>query len=65
MQLFKVQGMTCQHCAKAVTQAVQDQDSTATVAVDVAAGEVQVESRLAPDVIIGLIGAEGYAAKAV
>lgn len=65
MQLFKVQGMTCQHCVKAVTQAVQDQDDTAQVEVDLGSGEVKVESVLAPDVIIGLIGTEGYAAKAI
>jgi copper chaperone len=65
MQHFDVKGMTCQHCVRAVTQAVQDQDPTATVEVDLATGQVSVQSSLAPDVIIGLIGTEGYAAKAL
>jgi len=65
MQHFDVKGMTCQHCVRAVTQAVQDQDPTATVEVDLATGQVNVQSSLAPHVIIGLIGTEGYAAKAL
>ena len=65
MQHFDVKGMTCQHCVRAVTQAVQDQDPTATVEVDLATGQVNVQSSLTPDVIIGLIGTEGYAAKAL
>lgn len=65
MQHFQVKGMTCQHCVRAVTQAVQDQDPAATVTVDLQAGRVEVESVLPPDVIIGLIGAEGYAATAL
>ena len=27
MQVFNVQGMTCGHCVKAVTRAVQEQDA--------------------------------------
>lgn len=65
MQHFQVKGMTCQHCVRAVTQAVQDQDPAATVVVNLQEGRVEVESGLAPDVIIGLIGAEGYAATAL
>ena len=29
MQVFNVQGMTCGHCVKAVTRAVQEQDAAA------------------------------------
>jgi copper chaperone len=65
MQHFDVKGMTCQHCVRAVTQAVHGQDPTATVEVDLQTGQVNVQSSLAPDVIIGLIGTEGYAAKAL
>lgn len=65
MQHFDVKGMTCQHCVRAVTQAVQDQDPAAKVEVDLQTGHVTVDSSLAPDVIIGLIGTEGYAAKAL
>jgi copper chaperone len=65
MQHFDVKGMTCQHCVRAVTQAVQDRDPAAKVEVDLQTGHVTVDSSLAPDVIIGLIGTEGYAAKAL
>ncbi|MGY2290611.1 heavy-metal-associated domain-containing protein [Pseudomonas sp. SDO528_S397] len=60
MQTFKVQGMTCGHCVRAVTQAVQGKDPVASVKVDLAAGEVGVESQLSAQEIIGLISEEGY-----
>ncbi|CRM45277.1 MULTISPECIES: heavy-metal-associated domain-containing protein [Pseudomonas] len=62
MQVFSVEGMTCGHCVKAVTQAVQSQDPAASVKVDLAAGEVGVESRLSADEVINLIKEEGYKA---
>lgn len=65
MQHFDVKGMTCQHCVSAVTQAVQAQDPAAQVEVDLGKGQVSVQSTLVPDEIIGLIGTEGYAAKAL
>ncbi|WP_168233597.1 heavy-metal-associated domain-containing protein [Pseudomonas veronii] len=62
MQIFNVQGMTCGHCVRAVTQAVQGQDPAASVKVDLAAKKVEVESRLPAERIISLIGEEGYTA---
>ena len=43
-QSFDVQGMTCGHCEKAVTQAVQSLDPQAAVTIDRPAGKVQVQS---------------------
>ncbi|MFO2463387.1 cation transporter [Pseudomonas sp. 15FMM2] len=63
MQVFNVEGMTCGHCVRAVTQAVQSQDPAASVRVDLAAKEVGVESRLSPQEVINLITEEGYEAK--
>lgn len=63
MQVFNVEGMTCGHCARAVTQAVQGQDPAASVKVDLAAKEVGVESRLSAEQVIELITQEGYSAK--
>lgn len=63
MQVFSVEGMTCGHCVRAVTQAVQGQDPAASVKVDLAAKEVGVESRLSADQVIALITEEGYSAK--
>ncbi|NMX94608.1 MULTISPECIES: cation transporter [unclassified Pseudomonas] len=63
MQVFSVEGMTCGHCVRAVTQAVQAKDPAASVNVNLAAKEVGVESRLSPDEVISLISEEGYSAK--
>ncbi len=63
MQVFSVEGMTCGHCVRAVTQAVQGQDPAASVKVDLAAKEVGVESRLSAEQVIDLITQEGYSAK--
>ncbi|RON62196.1 heavy-metal-associated domain-containing protein [Pseudomonas fluorescens] len=63
MQVFNVQGMSCGHCVKAVTQAVQAKDPTASVRVDLAAKEVGVESALSADQVIAIISEEGYPAK--
>ena len=63
MQIFSVEGMTCGHCVKAVTQAVQSQDSAASVEVDLKAKEVRVASSLSSDQVIDLIAEEGYSAK--
>ena len=60
MQVFSVEGMTCGHCVRAVTQAVQSQDPAADVKVDLAAKQVSVQSQLSPEVIASLIREEGY-----
>ena len=43
-QVFDVQGMSCNHCAKAVTQALRQVDPQAQVQVDLAGKKVEVES---------------------
>ncbi|MDQ0650900.1 heavy-metal-associated domain-containing protein [Pseudomonas cedrina] len=63
MQVFSVEGMTCGHCVRAVTQALQNLDSAASVKVDLAAKEVGVESHLSAERIIEVITEEGYSAK--
>jgi copper chaperone len=60
MQVFKVQGMSCGHCIRAITQAVQARDQAADVQVDLAAGEVRVASRLAEEQVLEAIREEGY-----
>ena len=42
--VFTVQGMTCGHCERAVTQAVQGVDDQAQVKIDRAAQRVEVDS---------------------
>ncbi|MHC8365060.1 heavy-metal-associated domain-containing protein [Pseudomonas sp. ZT5P21] len=63
MQVFNVQGMSCGHCVKAITQALQARDPAASVRVDLAAKEVGVESALTMDEVIAAITEEGYEAK--
>ncbi len=65
MQVFNVQGMTCGHCVKAVTRAVQEQDAEARVEVDLAGQQVKVQSSLAADVVLAAIREEGYQAQPV
>ncbi|QCI14763.1 heavy-metal-associated domain-containing protein [Pseudomonas putida] len=63
MQVFNVQGMTCGHCVKAVTRAVQEQDAEARVEVDLAGKQVKVQSGLAAEAILAAIREEGYQAQ--
>ncbi|TPG74480.1 cation transporter [Pseudomonas arsenicoxydans] len=63
MQVFNVQGMSCGHCVKAITQALQARDPAASVRVDLAAREVGVESALTTEQVIAAITEEGYDAK--
>ncbi|MHA3738053.1 heavy-metal-associated domain-containing protein [Pseudomonas sp. Eth.TT006] len=63
MQVFNVQGMSCGHCVKAITEAVQARDPAASVRVDLAAKEVGVESSLSPEQVIAVISEEGYPVK--
>ena len=41
---FNVKGMTCGHCERAVVHAVREVDTEAIVRVDLASGQVSVES---------------------
>ncbi|WP_213879684.1 cation transporter [Pseudomonas sp. dw_358] len=62
MQEFKVQGMTCGHCVRAITSAITEADPQARVEVELAGGRVAVDSTLAAQALIELIEGEGYAA---
>ncbi|MFG0408943.1 heavy-metal-associated domain-containing protein [Pseudomonas sp. FYR_11] len=63
MQVFNVQGMTCGHCVKAVTRAVQQLDAAAKVEVDLAAKQVRVQSAVLQEHILAAIRDEGYQAE--
>lgn len=64
MHTFQVKGMSCGHCVRAITQAVQALDAAADVQVDLGQGEVRVASRLDDSVILAAIREEGYEAEA-
>ncbi len=57
---FQVEGMTCGHCERAVTRAVQSVDPTARITVDRAADRVTVESAADAAAVQRAIEAEGY-----
>jgi copper chaperone len=61
---FTVTGMTCGHCEKAVTRALQQVDPQAQVAIDRAQNSVQVESNQPRDALAHAIAEEGYAVAA-
>lgn len=63
MQTFNVSGMSCGHCVRAITQAIQALDAAAEVQVDLAASEVRVASRLSAEQVLQAIRSEGYVAQ--
>jgi copper chaperone len=61
---LQVKGMTCQHCVKAVTKAIQAQDAQAEVAVDLGSHTVQVRTTLTLEATAPAISDEGYEVQA-
>ena len=59
-QIFTVQGMTCGHCEKAVTQALLTLDAQAKVVIDRTHNSVQVESEKPREALAQAIADEGY-----
>lgn len=58
--VFKVEGMTCAHCEKAVTQALLALDPQASVAINRSQNEVCVLSEKTRDALAQTIVNEGY-----
>jgi copper chaperone len=63
-QTFTVTGMTCGHCEKAVTRAIQEADPQAQVTIDRSQNKVDVESTQARETLAKAITEEGYAVAA-
>ncbi len=59
-QTFEVQGMTCGHCERAVTNAIQGVDAQAQVKIDRAANRVEVETSASREAVAAAIAEEGY-----
>ncbi|MFM0735075.1 cation transporter [Paraburkholderia sediminicola] len=62
---FQVEGMSCQHCVTAVTNAIREHDGTAQVQVDLASGRVAVESAQPADALKAAIDEAGYTVTSV
>lgn len=64
---LKVSGMTCQHCVRAVREALERQDGVHAANVDLTAGRAVVEyddARVSPGQLASAVAEEGYAAEA-
>ena len=63
---LKVQGMTCQHCVRSVTQALESHEGVQRAEVDLQAGRARVdydESRVTPRELANAVAEEGYEAE--
>ncbi len=63
-QNFHVQGMTCGHCERAVTQAIRELDPQAEVKIDRSRNLVEVQSQQPREALSKAIADEGYAVAA-
>ena len=63
MTTFDVKGLTCGHCVRAVTSAVQELDAQARVEVDLDAATVTVDSTRPTASIVKAIEEAGYEAQ--
>lgn len=64
LQNFQVQGMTCQHCVRAVEDAIQTLDAQATVTVDLSTGQVAVQSQQPREALAAALSDAGYRVQA-
>jgi copper chaperone len=60
---LKVEGMSCGHCVKTVTAAIQAKDPTAKVVVDLEGGTVKTETILPRHTVSMAVEEEGYEVK--
>ncbi len=60
MYSFDVSGMSCSHCAAAVTHSIQSLDQAAQVKVDLAQNRVEVHTQLARTKVAEAITEAGY-----
>lgn len=59
-QTYTVEGMTCGHCAQAVTREVSAVDGITDVAVDVSQGTVTVAGAASDEAIAAAVAEAGY-----
>lgn len=64
MMSFTVSGMSCGHCASAVTRSIHQLDPHARIEIDLAQGRVDVQSALARAALAAAITEAGYEVKA-
>jgi copper chaperone len=60
---LKIAGMTCQHCVRAATQALEAIPGVTGVEVDLASGLARVEGEAELGTLIAAVQAAGYGAE--
>lgn len=63
MTTLQIGGMTCQHCVRAVTKALEGVAGVDNVSVDLGAGHARVEGPADPASLLRAVESEGYEAK--
>lgn len=62
---LQVDGMTCEHCVRAVTRTLEGVPGVENVAVSLAGGRAQVEGEADPQALVQAVKHEGYEANLV
>jgi len=60
MHSFHVQDMSCNHCVATITRALKEIDGTAGIDIDLPGKRVNVDSKLAPQVLTEAILQAGF-----
>ena len=60
---LKISGMSCQHCVRAVTQAIEAVVGVETVAVDLTSGQARVTGQADLQALVSAVTAAGYDAE--
>jgi copper chaperone len=60
MPIFKVEDMSCGHCAATITRAVKDADGDAGVEIQIDEKRVSISSTLSADALADAIKEAGY-----
>ena len=61
---LKIEGMTCDHCVRAVTRALKSVPGVKDAKVNLQRGEAVVEGQPERDALIRAVEGEGYGARA-
>ena len=61
MQSFDIPNMSCGHCVRSITQAVQSLDAAARVQTDLAQHRVKVQTTVPREQLVAALTAAGYA----
>ena len=63
--LFKVEKMSCNHCVRAITGAIQARDPQAKVEADLANGTVRITGDVKAEDVVSAMQTEGYPARLI